>query len=74
MVYRRIFFRTDKCRRTTVKKHGEGSYTVNLAGRAMYEVGDKGTAKALARTIRVTEANKCGKPVSKKEQKFADNY
>jgi|TARA_B110001454_G_scaffold3724_1_gene3385 hypothetical protein len=63
-----------RCRRVTVKKHGTRSFTVNLGGKAMYEVGTKEHGKRIARALKVTEARKCGKKVSKKEANFADNF
>lgn len=63
-----------KCRRVTIKKHGVQSYTVNLAGKAYHELGSRSKAKEYARLMKVSEARKCGKKVSKKEEKFAENY
>jgi|LWDU01.1.fsa_nt_gi hypothetical protein len=63
-----------KCRRVTIKKHGSKSFTVNLGGKAMYEVGTKEHGKQIARGLKVTEAHRCGKKVSKKEAKYAKEY
>ena len=60
-----------KCRRVTIKKHGSGknfSYTVNLAGKAMMEVGTKSMAKEYAVGLKISEKSHCGRKLTRKER------
>jgi len=63
-----------RCRRVTIKKHGSQSFTVNLAGKVMYEVITRKHGKNIARGLKVIEAHRCGKKVSKKEVDNAKAY
>ncbi len=59
-----------KCRRVTIKKHGDRNYTVNLAGRAMWEKDLLSEAKRYAKMLRLDEKRHCGKKLTKKEEKY----
>lgn len=71
-----------RCRRVTIKKHGSGVFvnqkygyfTVNLGGKVMYEVITRKHGKNIARGLKVIEAHRCGKKVSKKEVDNAKAY
>ena len=61
-----------KCRRVTIKKHGVKSYTVNLAGKAMMEVGSRSHAKEYAVGLKISEKSHCGGKLTRKERLYKD--
>ena len=63
-----------KCRRGTIKKHGSKSYTVNLGGKAYYEVGSRSQAKGLTKNLKISEKIHCGKKISKKEAQKSGKF